>query len=1120
MSNISESLFEAMDIIVNEMQSKLQYDRTVKATVVSLVNAQTGEYKVNFNGNIFSAFAATASASYSAGDIVYVTVPEGDFSNRKIITATVNTASLTAAQLNQLANTIIDISPNIVNLGYEFEPENTELGYGLTVGAHERVSILTLEPYSDDKAANQSFRRYADGNEYIQISGDFLTTFFDEQTSGDYGLEVGFYIQDKEANNYAIATYRLSLDAFNGDPYHLVTYSPQSIVIQAQKSYLLGVAYIAFYETGMDYDYYYALDDQGEEIKDDTTKVLQPNIFVRNVQVKYVEKQDLTNANYYLYIAAPVGVTFTKTGSLPSLVLRGHLIYKGEELYDSSACRYQWYKRDLSIMSGSEGYNSSVGVGWKKIEGATGQSLYIYQNEVPHSQAYKLVMVYQDFVTTMAEATIYNANSSYEFAVQQNSSGNSIQLQLVQSAGDEELTGDWYVSQVDGSYSLIANGKTSIDIQDYLEFSGVRFYCAVKLGSEVLDNLEYQVSLTETQDDLVIEYQGEQSFRYDVNGDIAIEDSERERLLQAKVNWKNGIGASYRLDWIGLNGQIIEPGVENVQIYSSAISMISSAWVDSTNILHYTIQQKYKFSVAQQGKNNIGLRVTMSGGKQYFFEKEILFLKDGDQSSNGTTYVAAIRPHKDGVKVAGFQPLFNDNSLDLKCFVYRDGEEIYSNQGYTIKYRWEWSNTVQVNMSVEEAKQFIEGKNTIQVQGATAAAANYVKVSVAITLESGTDEIVTNALYPIDYIVGSLDKAQMDLHNLPFYIQYTSNGNTPSFYEGAIHVYYGSTDYVENLVSLDTQKLNIYTLSGGYYLAAAPSLKFEDDSTGILKCEIEDAILYHTIIMYLDTTGNETITGWDGTSIDIGDGSSYIFAPQFGVGGKNSSNLFSGVVMGKDNKQGYGLYGYRNGVNTFGLREDGRAFFGAKNSGSQILSDGKYAFISGGDAKVDLETKNIAPAPRGMYIQLADTSDSSIYPVKTDMHAIGVGYNSTSKKERFYVTYDGDVYANYANFYNGAIKISDANGGNPALVFGDNAVAIYYDSSAKKIILRGKNNNSFLVEGDYYIPIDRIKYDSLISLSEKIVSLVQQNASLGEKISALEEDNRKLWQAIEELKNS
>ena len=53
--------------------------------------------------------------------------------------------------------------------------------------------------------------------------------------------------------------------------------------------------------------------------------------------------------------------------------------------------------------------------------------------------------------------------------------------------------------------------------------------------------------------------------------------------------------------------------------------------------------------------------------------------------------------------------------------------------------------------------------------------------------------------------------------------------------------------------------------------------------------------------------------------------------------------------MGKDSGQDkVGLYGYQEGVNTFGLMEDGIAFFGASSGGGRIEINGKSGSIIGG----------------------------------------------------------------------------------------------------------------------------------------------------------------------------
>ena len=84
------------------------------------------------------------------------------------------------------------------------------------------------------------------------------------------------------------------------------------------------------------------------------------------------------------------------------------------------------------------------------------------------------------------------------------------------------------------------------------------------------------------------------------------------------------------------------------------------------------------------------------------------------------------------------------------------------------------------------------------------------------------------------------------------------------------------------------------------------------------------------MIYYLNSYGNNAINNWDGEEIIVEKGN--ILANQIIGGHKNKeTNEFSGVAIGEveDNENKYsGIYGYSEGINTFGLRSDGTAYFG------------------------------------------------------------------------------------------------------------------------------------------------------------------------------------------------
>lgn len=154
-------------------------------------------------------------------------------------------------------------------------------------------------------------------------------------------------------------------------------------------------------------------------------------------------------------------------------------------------------------------------------------------------------------------------------------------------------------------------------------------------------------------------------------------------------------------------------------------------------------------------------------------------------------------------------------------------------------------------------------------------------------------------------------------------------------------------------------------------------------STG-LKCVIKTntqsilATIFIPIYFYLNRFGFAPINGWDGNSIDLGENSGMILAPQVGAGEKNTNNQFTGVVMGsvRDAENSYkrtGLVGFsegkesfflnaKTGAASFGLSDSGQIIFEPKNE-KAILKSGNYEAKTsskpGSGMQIDLTTPEI-----------------------------------------------------------------------------------------------------------------------------------------------------------------
>ena len=73
-----------MSIVSNSIIQKYHYDKTIEAKIVSVAQKDKGIYKVSYEDGKFDAYSSN-NTPYHEGEIVYVTVPQGDFSKQKYI---------------------------------------------------------------------------------------------------------------------------------------------------------------------------------------------------------------------------------------------------------------------------------------------------------------------------------------------------------------------------------------------------------------------------------------------------------------------------------------------------------------------------------------------------------------------------------------------------------------------------------------------------------------------------------------------------------------------------------------------------------------------------------------------------------------------------------------------------------------------------------------------------------------------------------------------------------------------------------------------------------------------------------------------------------------------------
>ena len=129
------------------------------------------------------------------------------------------------------------------------------------------------------------------------------------------------------------------------------------------------------------------------------------------------------------------------------------------------------------------------------------------------------------------------------------------------------------------------------------------------------------------------------------------------------------------------------------------------------------------------------------------------------------------------------------------------------------------------------------------------------------------------------------------------------------------------------------------------------------DSTGSDSIYIYDAacvscsIWSQPILIMQSQYDFAMLNSWDG-SLTIDEENGTILATMLGAGKKDDDNKFSGVLIGdiqggtglQDTTALTGVYGFQDGIITYGLQENGTAFFGAKTNG-RIEINGQHGAI-------------------------------------------------------------------------------------------------------------------------------------------------------------------------------
>lgn len=113
MVDYADIICQAVDEIVTKRLESINYDNTITCSIVDIKDAKAGAYIVTDGSTNFTAYSL--STEYKVNDVVYITVPNNDFTKQKIIIGKQVTKDTTPFIFTTPFDTIVDVSTNLIN---------------------------------------------------------------------------------------------------------------------------------------------------------------------------------------------------------------------------------------------------------------------------------------------------------------------------------------------------------------------------------------------------------------------------------------------------------------------------------------------------------------------------------------------------------------------------------------------------------------------------------------------------------------------------------------------------------------------------------------------------------------------------------------------------------------------------------------------------------------------------------------------------------------------------------------------------------------------------------------------------------------------------------------------
>lgn len=1129
-NDLQNKLLQAMDIINAQALNSIAFDKTIICTIESDTYRKDGKYDVSDGSKIFTAFSS--DTSLRTGDNVYVTIPEGNYENQKIIIGKKTDETAKPFVFTTPFDNIYDMTDNIVAGKVEDGAlvANALNNYGKE--ENKEYEIITL--------CDQDCNYY--GYTRLGLKANFKS-WIKQAVRGEYGLAIILTAQDFNiASSQAIKEetyyYTFSNTDMYGNPYDFATDYEQEFVIPLENIQgTISHIKINFYQKANFYDKFnepipcsqkgfatepntniYIKDENGNYTLPEGDSILDPNIFVKDIYMCLgYDISIFTSDMVQLYTQASntykhsntVGESGINQNRKGLKVRWVHIDENGnpvdmvaaaDEENGETPYEVRWYRYSV----GAPAADTYCGVYWTRIKNAQGFQ-YNFDPDIDLQQEkIKVIIIYNSNTPYRSNELIFENEEDLPPSAEAQHIANALTIVV-----DDGTNGNYMIYGQDNSIKDTEYGKKTRTLSAWFDVdSSGELESNEKITVDSANDLLWTFPASNTMIELL---DANKEAFYDTNGYVS--------YYQTRTNEP----------WYKIN------------------SYYSPNYSNNTITCQYTLNERV-----------------------YTTEKEFTFGPAGTMGSDQTLVIDI---------------LGDKNSVDLEDSVVSFEIQLYDNQNVKqdipdgqVVWAWYYNSDLPTNtkfpLVIENENNSIlnwtttnidinnlyilqatVGKLTTYFPVPISNGYSYIKGPTQVIYQSNGEPAYNREAYQL-YGRGDVQQcdAKWRVRIDRDYYEYKSvveadSVNEETFNQDTYYIlvegnyrqareYNKDEQYYTRKVQnkqcyLDSEKQlqliaaeNISNLIPAEIIQYTPELN-SDNKLQPISIYVEDAPIYGVQAIVNDTVvwtqpilvlqnlwPNGVINAWDGKSLVLDEETGTILAAAISAGKKNSDNTFSGVMLGdwgdKDvegsiSKQ-TGVYGFHHGAMSYAFKEDGTAFIG-KSSMARINFDGSNATIyssgyntTSGGMMINLYN-NGEP-----YISLKSrgNSDSDDYSeMRFDTKTSG----STIKLKRKEIEINGEKYAggdiiisnentltplkigsDFSVSWQGGIKANSGTIGSWKINHPDNGGALQSDDG--KIVLSTEgtgtikiNNTDIVIRGSYYDTKEKKQMPTQMTLS-------------------------------------